>query len=43
MIDAEKASYPVAWMCWLLGVPRSSIYAWRGRAEHSQRLTAGNA
>jgi putative transposase len=33
VIDAEKANYPVAWMCRLLGVPRSSFYAWRRRAE----------
>ncbi len=33
MIDAEKATYPVAWMCRLLGVPRSSFYAWRSKAE----------
>ena len=33
MIDAEKASYPVAWMCALLSVPRSSFYAWRNKAE----------
>jgi putative transposase len=33
VIDAEKANYPVAWMCRLLQVPRSSFYAWRNRAE----------
>jgi transposase InsO family protein len=32
VIDAEKANYPVAWMCRLLGVPRSSFYAWQARA-----------
>ena len=31
MIEAEKASYPIAWMCGLLKVPRSSFYEWRGR------------
>jgi transposase InsO family protein len=33
VIDAEKANYKIAWMCGLLGVPRSSFYAWRNRAE----------
>jgi len=29
VIEAEKANYPIAWMCRLLQVPRSSFYAWR--------------
>jgi transposase InsO family protein len=33
LIDAEKANYPIVFMCRLLNVPRSSFYAWRHRAE----------
>jgi putative transposase len=32
VIDAEKAHYPIAWMCRLLRIPRSSFYAWRRQA-----------
>jgi putative transposase len=33
VIDAEKATCKIAWMCRLLKVPRSSFYAWRNTAE----------
>jgi len=32
LIDAEKANYPIRWMCSILGVPRSSFYDWRRQA-----------
>jgi transposase InsO family protein len=32
VIEAEKATYPIAWMCRQLSVPRSSFYAWRAQA-----------
>lgn len=32
MIEAEKATYPVVWMCSMLGVARSTFYAWRRHA-----------
>jgi transposase InsO family protein len=33
LIEAEKANYPVAWMCRMLKVPRSSYYDWGRRVE----------
>jgi putative transposase len=33
VIDAEKANYPITWMCEQLGVSRSSFYAWRAQAD----------
>jgi hypothetical protein len=32
-IDAQKANYPIIWMCQMLNVSRSSIYAWRGHVD----------
>ena len=40
MIQAEKATYPIAFMCALLGVPRSTYYAWAERAAGPQTATA---
>jgi len=33
LIEAEKANYPITWMCRQLAVPRSSFYAWRAAAD----------
>jgi putative transposase len=42
-IDAEKACFPVAAMCRVLGVSRTGLYAWRSRpeslhAQHERKL-----
>jgi hypothetical protein len=42
VIDAEKANYKISWMCALLGVPRSSFYAWRNRAETATAARAAS-
>ncbi len=33
MIETEKANYPIAWMCRMLDVPRSSFYEWRRQVD----------
>jgi transposase InsO family protein len=33
LIEAEKATYKITWMCRMLDVARSSYYAWRDRTE----------
>jgi transposase InsO family protein len=36
----EKANYPVAWMCRMLDVPRSSFYEWRHQVDHETATAA---
>lgn len=43
MIDAEKANYPISWMCFILGVPRSSFYDWRRQAATMTATAARRA
>jgi putative transposase len=32
LIDAERANYPVAVLCKMLGVSKSGYYTWRSRS-----------
>lgn len=43
MIDAEKANYPISWMCSILHVPRSSFYDWRRQAATMTATAARRA
>ncbi len=40
MIETEKANYPIAWMCRMLDVPRSSFYEWRRQVDHETATAA---
>jgi transposase InsO family protein len=43
LIDAEKANYPIRWMCSLLRVPRSTFYEWRRQALRMSATAARRA
>lgn len=36
LIEAEKATYPIAWQCKVLGVSRAGFYDWLGREESNR-------
>lgn len=39
MIAAEKTSFPVAVMCWVLGVNRTAFHNWERRAPSDRALS----
>lgn len=40
LIEAEKANYPIAWMCRMLQVGRSSFYEWRRQVDQETATAA---
>ncbi|EPX62663.1 Mobile element protein [Cystobacter fuscus DSM 2262] len=39
LMDAQKAHFPVKFMCQQLGVSRSGYYAWQGRPESARQVS----
>jgi hypothetical protein len=39
LMDAQKAFFPVKFMCQQLGVSRSGYYAWQGRPESARQAS----
>lgn len=41
LVEAEKANFPVNWMCQQMGVACWSFYAWRARTKQATATQAG--